>query len=115
MPREVWPVVAAHWSSPKFYRGLVAHLKAVPATVAEMHEAAVVKGVPVVLLTPATAEPLSHEGLGRIGLDVRQMIAERSGHWVHLDEPELVIDTIRAMVAQVAGSEAIADVARISR
>ena len=51
MPREVWPVVAAHWSTPRFYRGLAAHLEAVPATVAEMHAADPVEGMPVVLLT----------------------------------------------------------------
>lgn len=101
MPREVWPIVAAHWASPKYYRGLAAHLEAVPATVAEMDTAEAVVGVPVVLLTPGTAEPLCNERLQRIGPDVRQVIAERSGHWVHLDEPELVLDTIREMVEQV--------------
>jgi pimeloyl-ACP methyl ester carboxylesterase len=101
MPREVWPIVAAHWSTPKFYRGLAAHLDAVPATVAEMHRAEAVEGVPVVLLTPGNSEPLCSERLRRIGSEARQVIAERSGHWVHLDEPELVLDTIRGMVEQV--------------
>lgn len=102
MPREVWPIVAAHWSSPKFYRGLADHLEAVPKTVAEMHTAESVDGVPVVLLTPGTAVPLCGDRLRRIGLDARQVIAERSGHWLHLDEPELVVETIRSMVEQVA-------------
>jgi hypothetical protein len=100
MPGEVWPIVAAHWASPKFYRGLAAHLEAVPATVAEMHEAEAIGGVPVVLLTPGTAEPLSSEELRRIGTGALQVIAERSGHWVHLDEPQLVVDTIRGIVEQ---------------
>ena len=104
MPREVWPIVAAHWASPKYYRGLAAHLEAVPATVAEMDSAEAV-GVPVVLLTPGTAEPLCSKRLQRIGPDVRQVIAERSGHWVHLDEPELVLDTIRDMVGQVSRTQ----------
>jgi pimeloyl-ACP methyl ester carboxylesterase len=102
MPREVWPIVAAHWASPKFYRGLAAHLEAVPKTVAEMHGSDAVDGMPVVLLTPGTAEPLCGERLRRIGPEARQVIAERSGHWVHLDQPELVLDTIRSMVEQVA-------------
>jgi hypothetical protein len=29
---------------------------------------------------------------------VQQVIAEESEHWIHLDEPELVIDAIRHMV-----------------
>jgi pimeloyl-ACP methyl ester carboxylesterase len=98
MPREVWPIVAAHWSAPSFYRGLAAHVSAVPATVEEMHDADPIVGVPVVLLTPGTAEPVSSEGLHRIGPGTRQVIAEKSGHWVHLDEPELVLGEIRRMV-----------------
>jgi hypothetical protein len=109
MPREVWPIVASHWASPKYYRGLAAHLQAVPATVAEMHCADVVDGVPVVLLTPGTAEPLSSDRLSRIGTDVRQVIAERSGHWVHLDEPELVLGTIRAMMDDVSPTQVTAE------
>jgi len=97
MPREVWPIVAAHWASPKYYRGLAAHLSAVPATVAEMEDSESIEGVPVVLLTPGTAEPLCDDKLRRIGSDVRQVIAERSGHWVHLDEPELVLEMIRGV------------------
>jgi hypothetical protein len=29
------------------------------------------------------------------------LIAEKSGHWVHLDEPELVIEQIREMMTAV--------------
>jgi hypothetical protein len=105
MPREVWPIVAAHWASPKYYRGLAAHLEAVTATVTEMQGADAVEGMPVVLLTPGSAEPLCGDRLNRIGSGVRQVIAERSGHWVHLDEPELVLDTIRAMVEQVSDTQ----------
>jgi pimeloyl-ACP methyl ester carboxylesterase len=105
MPREVWPIVAAHWASPKYYQGLAAHLQAVPATVTEMHTAEAVDGVPIVLLTPGTAVPLCSERLSRIGTAVRQVIAERSGHWVHLDEPELVLETIRSMIEQVSPTE----------
>ncbi len=101
MPREVWPVVAAHWSTPKFYRGLAAHLDALPSSVAEMQDAEALEGRPVVVLTPGKAEPLCSERLRRIGSEARQVIAERSGHWIHLDEPELVLDTIRRMVEQV--------------
>ena len=100
MPRLVRPIVAAHWSRPSFYRGMVAHLKAVPESVKEMHCAEPIGEAPVVLLTPGSAQPLSSDGLQRIGLNVRQVIAEKSGHWIHLDEPELVVDAIRMMVEQ---------------
>jgi pimeloyl-ACP methyl ester carboxylesterase len=115
MPRAVWPIVAAHWSRPQFYQGLVAHLDAVPASVAEMHGAQAVEGVPVVLLTPGDAKPFSGDDLRRIGSGARQVIARRSGHWIHLDEPELVIDTIRRMVEQVVPERVSADSEAVSR
>jgi pimeloyl-ACP methyl ester carboxylesterase len=101
MPPEVWPVVAAHWSAPAFYRGLRAHLRAVPETVREMLAAAPVEGIPIVLLTAGNAEPLTAEELRRIGPGARQIIAAESGHWVHLDQHELVLTCIRDMVEEV--------------
>jgi len=97
MPREVWPIVAAHWSSPKFFRGFQAQIRAVPESVMEMQDAAPLT-MPVTLLTPKDAEPLSEACLVAIGTQVRQVIAEKSGHWVHLDEPEVVLAAIREMV-----------------
>jgi pimeloyl-ACP methyl ester carboxylesterase len=100
MPRETWPVIASHWSNPHFYHGMVAHLKAVPAAVLEMRNAAPIEHAPVVLLTPHSAEPLSADSLRRIGAKTQQIIAHGSGHWIHLDEPELVRGAILAMMEQ---------------
>ena len=102
MPREVWPVVAAHWSRPSFYAGVRKHIKSIPDTVREMHEAQPIRDIPVTILTPGISTPLSQERLSRIGDNVQQVIAPASEHWIHLDEPDLVISSIRAMVAAAA-------------
>ncbi len=47
MPREVWPIVAAHWSRPGYYAGMRSHLMAVPDTVREMQDAEPIRGIPV--------------------------------------------------------------------
>jgi pimeloyl-ACP methyl ester carboxylesterase len=101
MPREVWPVVAAHWSNPGFYRSLAAHIRAVPATVREMHEAPPIEGIPTVVLIAANAEPHSPDALRAIAPAARQIIAEESGHWIHLDQPGLVLEAIRGMVEEI--------------
>jgi pimeloyl-ACP methyl ester carboxylesterase len=97
MPPRVRPSIAAHWSTPRFYRGLIAHLSAVPAAVEEMHEAEAIRDVPVVVVTPGRARPASD--MERYGAQSRQIVARASGHWVHLDDPELVVGTILRMVA----------------
>jgi pimeloyl-ACP methyl ester carboxylesterase len=101
MPREVWPIVAAHWSRPSYYAGMRSHVEAVPDTVREMHAAEPIRGIPVTVLTPGKSTPLSKEQLGRIGDNVQQIIAAASAHWIHLDEPGLVVDAIREMAAAV--------------
>lgn len=110
MPRSVWPAVAAHWSRPGFYAGLRSHLQSIPDTVKEMHAAEPIARIPVTVLTPGNASPLHQEQLESIGECVRQVIAPNSEHWIHLDEPDLVIDSIRALVdATIANTVAVAD------
>ena len=101
MPAAVWPIVAAHWSNPAYFRGMTAHIQGVPGTVIEMLNAKPVVGVPVVLLTPGHPKAISEVDLRKIGPDAEQLIAQNSGHWIHLDEPELVIEQIREMIASV--------------
>jgi pimeloyl-ACP methyl ester carboxylesterase len=99
MPKKLWPVVAAHWSRPGFYTGMRKHIESISDTVNEMCAAEPIREIPVTVLTPAKSAPLTGEHLERIGDRVRQVIASASDHWIHLDEPSLVIDAIHAMVA----------------
>jgi pimeloyl-ACP methyl ester carboxylesterase len=109
MPSEVWPIVASHWSRPGFYAGMRSHVEAVPDTVREMQDAEPIRNISVLVLTPGKSTPLSDEDIGRIGDNVQQVIAPASAHWIHLDEPDLVIDSIREMVT-AATSETVAAV-----
>jgi pimeloyl-ACP methyl ester carboxylesterase len=102
MPREVWPVVAAHWSRPSFYGGIRSHISSIPDTVREMYQAEPIRGIPVRVLTPGKSVPLSNACLHKIGTNVEQIIAEESEHWIHLDEPELVISAIREIITASA-------------
>jgi pimeloyl-ACP methyl ester carboxylesterase len=110
MPKKLWPAVAAHWSRPGFYAGMRRHIESIPATVNEMHAAEPIREIPVTVITPGKSTPLTGEHLERIGDRARQLIASSSDHWIHLDEPGLVIDAIRAMVAAVAVEEAVVEV-----
>ncbi|MGA3161634.1 MAG: alpha/beta hydrolase [Terracidiphilus sp.] len=106
MPQEVWPIIAAHWSRPDNFAGMRSHVEAVPDTVREMHNAEPIQDIPVLVLTPGKSSPLSSEDLSRIGNNTRQVIAPESAHWIHLDQPDLVIDSIRKMVAAAAAKPA---------
>jgi pimeloyl-ACP methyl ester carboxylesterase len=101
MPPQVRPAIAAHWSAPRFYHGLLAHLSGVSATVTEMNDVESIRDTPVAVVTPRDATPADMRPYGPRS---RQIIAEESQHWVHLDEPELVVRTILEMV-DLAGAQ----------
>ena len=105
MPREIWPMIAAHWSRPGYYAGMQRHVEAVPETVVEMQCADPIRDIPVLVLTPGKSTPLSEPCLAKIGNNVQQVIACESAHWIHLDEPELVIDSICEMVRAASSAE----------
>jgi pimeloyl-ACP methyl ester carboxylesterase len=113
MPREVWPVVAAHWSSPGFYSGMRSYIESIPASVREMRDAAPIREIPVTVLTPGKSMPLSIECLAQIGNNVQQVIAPASAHWIHLDEPDLVVSSIRQMLDAVTEEPILAEIVRL--
>jgi pimeloyl-ACP methyl ester carboxylesterase len=107
MPQEVWPSVAAHWSRPGYYSGMRSHMMSIPDTVREMQDSEPIRGIPVLLLTPGKSSPLSEDCLRRIGDSVQQVIAPASAHWIHLDEPQLLIDSIQEMVTAASAEEIV--------
>jgi pimeloyl-ACP methyl ester carboxylesterase len=107
MPQEIWPIVAAHWSRPGYYAGMRSHVEAVPDSVREMQNAEPIRNIPVLVLTPGKSTPLSEEDIARIGNSVQQVIALKSAHWIHLDQPDLVIDSIRRMALTAAEPAAV--------
>jgi pimeloyl-ACP methyl ester carboxylesterase len=57
-----------------------------------------ISGIPITLLTPGKAKPLSDDSLAEIGDAVKQIVVPNSAHWIHLDQPEVVVESIRAMI-----------------
>ncbi len=95
MPREVWPMVAEHWSQPKSFLGMAAHFEGLPECAREVFESPPLEEIPVIIITPAGAPALTS-----VGRNVQHIVAEKSGHWIHLDQPELVVEAVRTLAAQ---------------
>jgi pimeloyl-ACP methyl ester carboxylesterase len=84
LPREVWPMIRAHWSLPKSFLAMADYLESLPASAASVK---LPKGIPTILLTPPNANSEVEGAIHRI--------AAHSGHWIQLDEPDLVTAAIR--------------------
>ena len=89
MPPEVWPMVADHWSQPKSFLGMAAHFESLPESARETCESPPIEGIPVIALSPPGSPTNS------IDANVRRIVAEKSGHWIHLDQPDLVVSAVR--------------------
>ncbi len=101
MPPETWPMVRAHWCQVKSFRGLAAYLESLPASAAEAHALVEPSNLPVIVLSAgsATAEQLKErDTLARRSPHGQHIIAAKSGHWIQLDESELVVQAILEMV-----------------
>ena len=104
MPAETWPMIRAHWCQPKGFLGMSEYFKFLPESSAEA--VALLEPppeIPLVVLSASTATPAQlaeREAMARHSSHGRHIVAEKSGHWIHLDEPELVLNAISEMVTQ---------------
>jgi pimeloyl-ACP methyl ester carboxylesterase len=102
LPPEVLPSVQAHWSNPKAFRGMWQHLAAMPSCSANLVRSADAFGdTPVVVLSAGTRDPrwlAADAALAYASSKGRHIVSSRSGHWIHLDDPELVIQAIHDVI-----------------
>lgn len=98
LPAEVLPAVQAHWSNPKAFRGMWQHLAALPQCSANLLQGTDNFGdAPVFVLSCGARQArwlALDKRLARASSKGRHIVSPKSGHWVHLDDPELVIQAI---------------------
>jgi pimeloyl-ACP methyl ester carboxylesterase len=103
LPPEVLPAVQAHWSNPKAFSGMRQHLAAMPGCSADLAARVDDFGdTPVVVLSAAAREArwlAADVKLARSSSRGRHIVSPHSGHWVHLDDPDLVVRSIHQVVS----------------
>ena len=103
MPPETWPMVQAHWCQPKSFLAMADYLESLHASVSEASTCGDPPAhIPITILSASNSGPTQlaeRDALARHSLHGRHIIAAKSGHWIHFDEPELVIQAIHDMAA----------------
>jgi len=105
MPPETWPMIRAHWCQPKSFEGLAMHLDGLPASSAQAIELGDPPPVPMVILSASNstqAQLAERDAMTKRSANGRHTVAYNSGHWIHLDQPALVIEAIQDVVRAVA-------------
>lgn len=110
LPADVQASVRRLWTQPKFFEALGSQIASMSASAREVMDAAPDGYGDLPLVTITESNPDEHRvrrqnDVARLSTRGRHIVATRSGHWVPLDEPDLIVDVVREMHAALAKSE----------
>ena len=104
LPRELWPVVAAHWSRASSFRTMASALEALPRCACELGQPALPAEMPVAILSAASATAEEMRERNQWLRSVRQSqhrVLEETGHWLHLERAEEVAAAVQWCVERL--------------
>ncbi len=104
LPSELRPIVAWFWTQPKFFVAMASQAESLPRSAAQVAATGDYRDMPLVVHSASGTSPSrlkDHEGLARLSFQGKHIVASKSGHWIHLDEPDLVVESIREVVESV--------------
>ena len=102
--------LAGFWTQPKFFEALGSQIESICTSSREAldAESSGYGDLPLVTISSTDAAEYrlrQQEALTRLSTRGRHVVATRSGHWVPLDQPELVINVVGEMVQQIRGGQ----------
>ena len=103
LPRELWPVVRGHWCLDRTFLSMARHLRDLPLSSVQAANTLRELDVPVVVISAANVEELrleQHRAFAQLSAEGEHWMAGTGGHWVMLDEPELVVRAIQRVAEQ---------------
>jgi pimeloyl-ACP methyl ester carboxylesterase len=104
LPLSERTMAPVFWVQPKFTETIASQLENLPSSAAQVTAAEDLEGKAITIIsaadTPAERKA-AHNATARLSSRGKHVIAKRSSHWVMTDEPELVLEEIREMIARV--------------
>ncbi len=104
LPPETRKPLRQFWTQEKFFAALGSQIASISTSAAETLAASAGGYGDLPLVTISATEPGDYrlrqqEALARLSQRGRHVIASNSGHWIPLDQPQVVIDAIREVLA----------------
>jgi pimeloyl-ACP methyl ester carboxylesterase len=105
LPRELWPVMKAHWCQPRCFTTMAEYLARLPESCARPLDDAALRHLPLVVVSAARTAPAvieMHRATAALSSRGKHVVAEESGHWVQLDRPDVVVEAAREVARMAA-------------
>lgn len=110
LPPEAVRVIRARWSTPKFFWSMAAYIKSLPKCAAELQGLQYPRHIPVTVISGSHQPQVrlnEHAAIAAHSLHGRHIIAEKSRHWIHLDQPELIVEAVQQMIASTRAASVV--------
>lgn len=107
LPADSVRLIRAGWSRPRFFWTMAGYIKSLPSCAAELQNYPLPAQIPVTVISGAHQQHVrleEHAAIAGHSARGRHILAEKSRHWIHLDEPQLVAQVVRDMVEFIRNS-----------
>lgn len=105
LPPEQRSIVGTFWVQPKFYEAMAGQLEALPESAAQVAGAkANLEDKPIIVISAGDTPPrrlAEHLSLVAMSSRGRHLVASSSGHWIQLEQPDLVTGAILEVIADL--------------
>ncbi len=109
LPASLRPILRALWSQPKPFNTLADQIAHLPESAAQVARTGSLGSMPLLVLSPScgsTASQQQHDSLASLSTSGQHRAVADSGHWIQLEQPDLVVEAIHHVVGLARGSNA---------
>ena len=95
LPPPTVRLIRERWSNGKFFWTMARYIQSLPACAAEASCCDIPAHIPVTVISGAhqpAVRMAEHKAIAAHSLHGKHMVAANSAHWVHLDQPELIVE-----------------------
>ena len=94
-------LIRARWSNSKFFWTMAAYIRGIPRCALEVLKYEFPREIPLTVISAPGQPPErleEHRVLAARSRHGHHLVAGGSGHWVHLDEPDLIVQAVQDML-----------------
>lgn len=104
LPPETVRLIRERWSHAEFFLTMARYIRTLPAAAAEASQSLIPAHIPVTVISGAHQPPVrmaEHQAIAAHSLHGRHLVAANSAHWIHLDQPELIVEAFCEMTEKL--------------